>query len=275
MIALMTDFGTQDTYVGVMKGVMSRIDPTASFVDITHAIQPQRIKQAAVALKNAYSYFPVGTVFLVVIDPGVGSTRKPIAVKAGGYYFIAPDNGVLSYALAQIDEAPQIVHLSKAEFQLVAVSNTFHGRDIFAPAAAYLHKNVPMSELGESLASLNKLSAPRLVITERQIEGEVIHIDHFGNVITSIGELKWQDANSLLLSSSFSTEIQEVSISARVSVTIKSHHFETIQPNYATVSQDDTLVLIGSDGYLELAVNQGNAAQRYDVNIGDNVLMAW
>src|SRR5262245_43284438 len=133
LIALLTDFGTDDIYVGVMKGVMKSIAPDVDFVDITHAITPQSIQEGALALKNSYRYFPQGTIFLVVVDPGVGSTRRPIVVEAGDYYFVAPDNGVLSYTLAELSVTNvQAFELSNPVYRLQNISNTFHGRDVFA-----------------------------------------------------------------------------------------------------------------------------------------------
>src|SRR5688500_2938100 len=140
LIALLTDFGTEDIYVGVMKGVMKSIAPDAEFIDITHAITPQSIQEGALALKNSYHYFPQGTIFLVIVDPGVGSTRRPIVVTAGGYTFVAPDNGVLSYMLVELITISdvQAFNLAHPSYRLQNISNTFHGRDVFAPAAAHL-----------------------------------------------------------------------------------------------------------------------------------------
>ena len=151
-IVLLTDFGLEDLYVGVMKGVMRKIMPSVTFVDITHSISPQSVREAALALMNTYHYFAEGTVFLVVVDPGVGTQRRPIAVKAGEYYFVAPDNGVLSYVMRGFDSY-QAYELNKPDYWLDDVSNTFHGRDIFAPISAHLANNTSILLLSDPLSS--------------------------------------------------------------------------------------------------------------------------
>ncbi|MEP7294036.1 MAG: SAM-dependent chlorinase/fluorinase, partial [Chloroflexota bacterium] len=188
LIALLTDFGTTDTYVGVMKGVMLGIAPDIQLVDLTHAIQPQNIRQAAFLLLNSYRFFPPETVFLVVVDPGVGSSRRALAVRAGQYTFVAPDNGVLSYVLDELSEC-QTVELTNPDYQLSGASNTFHGRDIFAPAAAHLAAGVPLDTLGAPVDPPVILPDPSLVVAGKHVIGEVLHIDHFGSAVTSIGQL--------------------------------------------------------------------------------------
>jgi S-adenosylmethionine hydrolase len=197
-IALITDFGIEDSYVGIMKGVMRKICPTADFIDISHSITRQNAREAALTLMNAYRYFPAGTIFLVVVDPGVGSERRPVAVSGDEYFFVAPDNGVLSYTLAEL-ELLQAVSLSKEEYHLELVSQTFHGRDIFSPAAAHLAAGIALSELGEAIEDLQRLPAPELRLLKDRLLGEVTHIDHFGNVVTSIGELIRAGKNTIRL----------------------------------------------------------------------------
>ncbi|NJL58241.1 SAM-dependent chlorinase/fluorinase, partial [bacterium] len=197
-IALLTDFGLNDVYVGVMKGVIAGINPQARLLDITHAIPPQDVRQGALSLLDAYPYFPAGTIFLVVIDPGVGTARQPIAVQAGGYRFVAPDNGVLSYALATFDTL-QVAALNNPDYRLPNVSQTFHGRDIFAPAAAHLAAGVPLALMGDALPDITRLPRPQLTVEGGHITGEVVHIDRFGNVITSIQRLTWQGNDRLTL----------------------------------------------------------------------------
>ena len=271
-IALLTDFGTQDSYVGVMKGVMHGICPQAHFIDITHELAPQNVGQAAFTLLNAYHYFPAGTIFLVVVDPGVGSSRLPIAVRAGGYLFVAPDNGVLTYALAHLGAGIQAVALTNAEYHLHTISRTFHGRDIFSPCAAHLAVGVPFEHFGESLDDIVHLDAPRLTLTERQIFGEIIHIDHFGNCVSSIGQFRWRSNNRLLLASSWGGEVVQVSTKS-ASIKIGDHTFPKISQTYSEVEKGEGLVLIGSEGYLEIAANQGNAADRYQIKLGDEIML--
>jgi S-adenosylmethionine hydrolase len=270
LIALLTDFGTTDTYVGVMKGVMLDINPALQLVDLTHAIQPQNIKQAAFTLLNSYSFFPPGTVFLVVVDPGVGSERKPIAVRAGHWLFVAPDNGVLSYALRDIGH-PEAAELENRIHRLKAVSNTFHGRDIFAPAAAHLTLDVSFDHLGQRVEPV-MLPEPRLVIEGNHIRGEVLHIDHFGNVVTSIGLFNWDSPDQLILKPRFGTNppliCPALSVEVSVSATNPPHTRLSICHTYAEVEKGEALALVGSSGYLELSVNQGDFAAQFGVHIG-------
>jgi S-adenosylmethionine hydrolase len=187
MLALLTDFGHGDGYVGIMKGVMLGIAPDAQLVDITHDVAPQNVASAAWILASSYHYFPRGTVFTCVVDPGVGSTRQPIALHAGHWFFVGPDNGLFSYALAE-QPVHEAVLLSQAAYHLPQVSATFHGRDIFAPVSAHIAQGVALKELGPAL---DPASLQRLAISPAQREGDrivaqVLHIDHFGNLITTI-----------------------------------------------------------------------------------------
>jgi S-adenosylmethionine hydrolase len=273
LIALLTDFGTTDTYVGVMKGVMLDINPALQFVDLTHAIQPQNIKQAAFTLLNSYSFFPPGTVFLVVVDPGVGSERKPIAVRAGHWLFVAPDNGVLSYSLRDIGH-PEAAELENQLHRLKTVSNTFHGRDIFAPAAAHLSLDVSFDHLGNRVEPV-MLREPQLVIEGNYIRGEVLHIDHFGNIITSIGLFNWDLPDQLTLNPRFGTGrpliCPPLSVDVSVSDPLMLLPRLSIRHTYAEVEKGEALALVGSSGYLELSVNQGNFAAQFGVHIGNSV----
>lgn len=198
IITLLTDFGATDTYVGVMKGVMLGIAPNAQLIDLTYAVEPQNVKQAAFLLLNNYRYFPAGTVFMVVVDPGVGSRRKAIAVRAGDYAFIAPDNGVLSYVLRELGGYAAF-ELSDPAYQLTGMSATFHGRDIFSPGAAHAAAGVPLSHFGSALDQLVELPKPVLTVDAMHIQGEVLHIDHFGTAVTSIGGLRWASPEQLVL----------------------------------------------------------------------------
>ncbi len=270
-IALLTDFGNDDIYVGVMKGVMRGIHPQADFIDITHTISPQHVREAAFNLANAYRYFPQGTVFLVVVDPGVGSLRRPIAVQAGGYRFVAPDNGVLSYTLGFVDQV-EAVALDNPTYHLSNVSQTFHGRDIFAPVTAHLAGGVPLSAIGSPVTDLIALPTPTLEISPTVIQGEVLDIDRFGNLITSIGRLAWVDASRITLNPAFGRELFNVPIDiAQAEVWVNKQNVSAIQRSYSDVPRGELLGLLGSSGYLEISVNQGNAAQRLDASVGDSV----
>ncbi len=270
IIALLTDFGTTDTYVGVMKGVMLAICPDVQFVDLTHEIQPQNIKQAAFALLNSYRYFPAGTIFLVVVDPGVGSSRKPIAVQAGNYSFVAPDNGVLSYVLRELGGG-QVVELNNPQSHLPATSATFHGRDIFAPAAALLASGTALEQLGSQGGEPVELADPTLVIETGQITGEVLHIDHFGSAVTSIGLLTWGASGQLTLMPRIGISAPQVFRPEHVDVTVGNKKLSHMRRTYAEVGQGEALALVGSSGYLELSINGGSFAERFGVKIGDTV----
>jgi S-adenosylmethionine hydrolase len=271
VIALLTDFGDSDIYVGVMKGVIKTIHPRAEFVDITHNIQPQNVRQAAFALLNAYRYFPAGTIFLVVVDPGVGSTRKPIGVQAGGHTFIAPDNGVLSYTLAEFDEG-RIVELTNSVYQLFPPSNTFHGRDIFAPAAAHIAAGVPLERLGPLADRIFRLPIPMMKIEGNRIIGQVIHIDHFGNVITNIGRLEWVTPTQLTLDHRSANSTSPMLLETnRLTITINGQHIRDIHPSYGVAPRDSAFALVDSNGKLEIAINQGNAAEHLHIAIDDRV----
>ena len=261
IVALLTDFGLDDTYVGVMKGVIFGLCPHARIVDLTHNISPQNIRQAALALLDSYAFFPERTVFLVVVDPGVGSERRPLAVQAGGYCFVAPDNGVLSYALAQLPAA-QSVELANTDFQLPFRSCTFHGRDVFAPAAAHLAAGAAMTDLGEPVSDLVRLPPPLLVRSADGISGEVLYSDRFGNIITSIGTLTWESDSSLSLTGRFDSSLTLRVDAEGAAITIRNHTLRGIRPTYSAAHPGDILALVGSSGWLEIAVNQGSAVQK-------------
>jgi hypothetical protein len=274
-IALLTDFGMRDAYVGMMKAVMLRIAPDAHFVDITHSIQPQNVRQGAFTLLTCYRYFAPGTIFLVVVDPGVGSIRKPLAALAGDYYFIGPDNGVLSYAVAEHLDA-QIVELSNPAYWLSAVSGTFHGRDIFAPTAAHLAAGVPLAELGQPFENFYRILPPYLEVAGSVITGEILHIDRFGNAVTSIGELRRAATDGLYLIPPFTEGERRYPVQTfapAVTIQVKGFSLAGIRHTYSEVAPGEPLALIGSSGYLEIAVNQGSAASRLNLTTGDSVIL--
>src|SRR5438552_4024282 len=187
IIAFMTDFGLGDGDVGVLKGVVLGIVPDAHTIDITHDVAPQHVASGAWILAASYRYFPPGTVYVCVVDPGVGSTRRPIAVHAGDWFFVGPDNGLFGYVLAE-QPVHQAVVLSNLAYQLPQVSSTFHGRDIFAPAAAHLARGVPLTQLGPAIdpATLQRLNDGLPKREGSHILAHILHVDHFGNLITSI-----------------------------------------------------------------------------------------
>jgi hypothetical protein len=257
-----------------MKGVILTIAPTAHLVDISHEIAPQNLRQAAYVLYTSYPFFPPGTVHLVVVDPGVGSARRPIALRTPAGDFVAPDNGVLSYVMA-CEPVDALVELSDPRYRLPQISHTFHGRDIFAPAAAHLAAGVPITSLGPPVSDPVTFSPPSVEITPEGVTGEVLHADHFGNVITSIGLLVWSESD-LILTPAF-RDVQRgerVRFSAAgATVTVAGQEIVGVHRTYAKVTPGETLALVGSEGHLEIAVREGSAAQRLGLHPGDLVML--
>ena len=275
VIALLTDFGLEDIYVGTMKAMMLNICPSARIVDITHAIQPQNVREGAFALLNSYHCFPSGTVFCVVIDPGVGSDRLAIAVESPRYQFVGPDNGVLSYALAHLDADCAAVKLENPDYQADSISHSFHGRDIFAPAAAHLAQSPSIfASLGGRLESIARFPLPELRFARRRLIGEVMHIDHFGNIITSIGVFHWTGDETLTLSAVWGQAVPSLQLSARTAkITIHSQTVRGISQAYYEAAPGEILAQIDSNGFLEIGANQDDAAARLDAQLGDKVMV--
>ncbi len=260
VITLLTDFGLDDEYVGVMKGVILSVNPRATVVDITHGIEAQDIVQAAYALKSSFSYFPAKTMHVVVVDPGVGSGRDILALETKGHLFLAPDNGVLT-PLLEDEDPDELVRVANPRYFLDSVSRTFHGRDIFAPAAGHVSLGVPLSELGprvnrETLVRLSILKPGRPAAG--QWTGAIITVDRFGNLITNI------DGASLLTESPAGAE-------NAMEIRIGAHLIRGLSTTYADAKPLQPLALIGSRGYLEIAVNQGSARSHFNVGRGDGV----
>ncbi len=275
VIALLTDFGLGDIYVGSMKAVIVNICPAAQVIDITHAIKPQNVREAAFALLNSYHYFPAGTTFCVVVDPGVGSDRLAIAVKSEPYYFVGPDNGVLSYALAHLGAEYQAVKLETPAFQAGTISQTFHGRDIFAPAAAHLSQwPAVFASMGGELDNIVRSPMPELRYARQRLIGEVMHIDHFGNIITSIGAFQWMSERELQLTAVWSQEIPPLEFNASAAIiTIHSHSVHGISHAYHEAARGGIMAQIDSNGFLEIGANQDDAAGRLDAQLGDKVML--
>jgi S-adenosylmethionine hydrolase len=257
IITLTTDFGLTDGYVGTMKGVILGIDPTVTIVDISHDIAPQDVREAAYTLYAAYPYFPRSTIHVVVVDPGVGSERRAIALRTPRATFVAPDNGVLSYVVAG-ETVEEIVDLTNPRYHLSPVSYTFHGRDIFAPAAAHLARGIPLAELGEPLTEMITFPLPRPhVRPDGTIVGQVIHVDRFGNLITSI----------------VSKDLADHPLLREGDIEIKGQSIQGIANSYAEGTPGKLLALIDSSGHLEIAVSGGSACQTLEAKVGDEVLL--
>lgn len=269
-ITLTTDFGTVDGYVGVMKGVMLSIAPGIRLVDLSHEVPPQDVRRAAFMLYTAVSFFPPDTVHLAVVDPGVGTERRAIAVQVPQGFLVGPDNGLFTYILAEAEEW-RAVELRDPAYWLPQVSGTFHGRDIFAPVAAHLARGVPMEQLGPPVSDPVLLPLPRLEVREDRLEGEVLYIDRFGNVVTSIGRLRWA-GNGLVLDAAFrraAPSLRPAAAGAVVEIGRKA--IQGVRRTYGEVPVGESLALVGSIGFLEIAVRQGDAAHTLGVRPGDPV----
>lgn len=275
IVALTTDFGTTDGYAGTMKGVLLDIAPEARLVDITHQIAPQDVRMAAYTLHTTYQFFAPRTIHLVVVDPGVGSARRPIAVQLSRGTFVGPDNGVFSYVMAE-ESVEAVVELANPRYHLPRVSETFHGRDIFAPAAAHLASGVDIRALGPDVPDPVTLPLPRLEMGPQGIRGEVLATDHFGNAITSIGRLRRRE-DQLVVKPAFRRRREEQARfqAGEALVIVGGREIRGLRRTYADVGPGQTLALVGSEGQLEIAVREGNAAKRLGLEPGDPVELRW
>lgn len=263
IITLTTDFGLSDEYVGVIKGVILARAPAAAIVDLSHFIPRHDIRRAALLIKSAYRYFPPATIHLIVVDPGVGSSRKLIMLQANDHFFLAPDNGVLSFILDQAEV--QAIHEVQCEkYFLSPVSTTFHGRDILAPVAAEMAAGLAPETVGAAIApeELQKLeiTAARFDQAQHIMAGEITAIDHFGNLQTNITE---HDLIYLL-------DSQKSSLTIRV----KDRKIKGVRSAYNQEEPGGLLAIINSKGYLEIAVNQGSAAKLLAAAVMDRVTAA-
>ena len=256
IITLTTDFGTSDLYVGVMKGVILNINPQAQIVDITHAIPPQNVYAATFQIDSAYRYFPRGAIHVIVVDAGVGSSRRAIVCQTETAFFVCPDNGILTSILDR-ERLIQAVAVENPVYCLPQISNTFHGRDIFAPVAAHLLRGVPMGDLGRTITDLVRIPIPKPQVTEASIIGHVIWIDHFGNLITNISH---NILESMEAREGFVIQVGTVEI-------------DRINRSYAESEIGECLAIIGSLGRLEISVNQGDAARRLELRRGDPIII--
>jgi S-adenosylmethionine hydrolase len=238
LITLTTDFGLGDTFVGIMKGVILGICPEARLVDLTHEVPRHDVLAAQLALEAAASYFPRGCIHLAVVDPGVGTARRPLCLRAGDTYYVGPDNGLFTFAL---DRPWTAVRLEDPAFRLAAVSRTFHGRDVFAPAAAHLAAGIPIERLGAPIGDPVRLSVPMARLEEGDLVGEVIGVDRFGNLTTSVTE---RDLERLGF-------VGEVEVGGRA--------VAGLSEAYGAVGQGVAGAILGSQGRLEIFVREGSA----------------
>jgi S-adenosylmethionine hydrolase len=257
VIALLSDFGSKDHYVGTMKGVILGICPDVTLVDVTHEIAPHDVLDGALELAAAYRFFPAGTIFLAVVDPGVGSARRGIAAEVGDYRFVAPDNGLLTAVLREV-QPRKIVELTERRYARPTVSRTFEGRDRFAPAAAWLAKGIQLPALGRNLATLQKIDIPQAAEAGEEIRGTVLRIDRFGNLVTNIDRRTFEK---------FARE-KGVQISAGASTVGR------LVATYADIQDGEVCALFGSTDHLELAANAGSAAEALRLSRGADVVIS-
>ncbi len=260
LITLLTDFGHDNWFVGTMKGVIKSVSPAAEIVDICHEFPRHAITEAAFALRNACPYFPPSTVHCVVVDPGVGSGRAAIVVETDRYRFVAPDNGVISCAL-EGQEVRQVVRIEDERYMLAPVSRTFHGRDVFAPVAAYLDAGVKPAEFGPAVETFVQLprSTPSK-LSDAEAVGHILHVDRFGNLITDLDE-------------TFIAELLAGSKRRYFRLLVRDHEVRRLVSSYAEGRPGELVALIGSSGYLEISVNRGSARDIVDIQEGGEFIL--
>ncbi|MDE5094324.1 MAG: SAM-dependent chlorinase/fluorinase [Trichodesmium sp. St11_bin5] len=265
IITLLTDFGLKDVYVGVMKGIIAQINPHLKVIDLTHQIPPQNLFAARFCLLNAYPYFPSETVHLAVVDPGVGSRRKAIAIQLPNSFLVGPDNGIFSGILENFEiQNIQVVTLTNSEYwHTDKPSVTFHGRDIFAPVAAHISSGVRLENLGEKInpESLVKLPLNNINFTDSGLAGWIQHIDHFGNIITNISRSYIIEKNWFLVVNNNADFSPGKIISSGYT--------------YADCKLGELIAIIGSHGFVEIAANGGSAGEQLNLKYGDKVEVRW
>lgn len=258
IITLTTDFGGGSHYVAAMKGVILGINPQVRLVDLSHSIRPQNIRQGAFALAEASTWFPAGTIHVGVIDPGVGTSRRLVYARIGDQQYLAPDNGLLSL-LTKRQKPSRIIQLTNSEFWLPEVSSTFHGRDVLAPLAAQLSLGVDPEQLGPSIAELTQLEWPDPVRVGNRLEGVVLSSDSFGNLITNISAGHLSDAKR----------------TSKVTITCGASTISGLSQTYGDHRPGEPIALVGSGGNLEIALVDGNAAERLGIADGTPVSIEW
>jgi len=256
VVALLTDFGTLDHYSGTMKGVVLDICPDANVVDISHDIPPHDVHTASLELAACYKYFPFGTVFLVVVDPGVGSGRRALAADTGNHRFVAPDNGVMTHVFRETSQ-PVVVELTERRYTRPTVSRTFEGRDRFAPVAAWIAEGVKLSAFGRRYSKYQLLGSPEAFVKNDQIVGEVLRIDRFGNIMTNIGRQMFR---------SFAER-------GSLQIEIGKRNIGRVVDTYADIRAGEVCGLFGSTERLEFAANAESASERLAVASGVQVVV--
>lgn len=272
LITLLTDFGTSDPYVGIMKGILGGISPESRLVDLTHHIPPGDIQRGAFALWQSSLDLPLGTIFLAVVDPGVGTERKAICLDCGGQRFIGPDNGLFSYLLH--GKEYHAWELSNPAYQLSTPGTTFHGRDIFAPAAAYAANGISGDKFGNAVKSIQRLPEPRLELKGTSLSGEILSTDRFGNLFTSLGRFQSNDSWDLILGSWIDQTKCKIKDRSYLEILVKDKTLPLVK-TFAAIPEGSCAGLIGSTGLLEITCNRGSAENLLGLKRGDAVLLRW
>ncbi|MBU6391715.1 MAG: SAM-dependent chlorinase/fluorinase [Planctomycetes bacterium] len=287
-ITLLTDFGYQDAYAGIMKGIIAEINPLANIIDICHNVPPQDIFNGAYLLHTAYKYFPKDTIHVAIVDPGVGSKRDIVCIKTKDYFFLVPNNGILSF-IVQEEKPKGIFRVTNNKYFLPTTSNTFHGRDIFAPIAAHLSLGVKPQLLGIKISQLTLLDIPKPTSKKTGIlEGQIIYIDRFGNLITNIkrehlaqyslnqtqNKDQWSEDRSQTSDTLKKTSKKKIPLPCNtIETTIGKKKIRGLSKTYTDAKPGEPLVLFGSAGFLEVSVNQGNAQKYFRVNNGNKIII--
>jgi hypothetical protein len=257
LITLTTDFGLADSYVAEMKGVILGISPNTCIVDISHDVEKFNVRMVAYILASAAPYFSKGTVHVAVVDPSVGTKRRAILIQTRQAFYIGPDNGVLALA-ARSQGIEHVFRITNPKFRLPIISNTFHGRDIFAPAAAHLSKGAQPAEFGPEIQIIALTPLPRIVRGKSMLVGEVLHTDGFGNLITSFPQ----------------NVLRSLGVRSKIGVKLKGRRLTlNLCKSYAEAKKNEALAIVGSHGFLEISINQGNAAASLRVKTGDKITL--
>ncbi len=257
IITLTTDYGNSDHLVGTLKGVILKIVPEATIVDITHNVSPFDLLDGALAIGSSYSYFPPRTIHVVVVDPGVGTERKPLLVTADTHYFVAPDNGVLSLVYER-EQSILVRHANVSHYYLEPVSNTFHGRDVFAPIAAWLAKGAQASAMGDEITEYKKFAMPKPKAGDGILKGVVLRVDSFGNIITNF---RSEDLPA--------DALQNGSVQLQVGTQAVSKLVDT----FAKGAPGEAFAYVGSNGFVEIGINRGNASKSLAIGRGTQVTL--
>jgi S-adenosylmethionine hydrolase len=257
IITLTTDYGTNDHLVGTLKGVILKINPDVTIVDITHHVTPFDLLDGALAIGAAYTYFPARTIHVVVVDPGVGTDRRPLLVTSENQYFIAPDNGVLSL-IYERDPNVVVRHANVEHYYLQPISKTFHGRDVFAPVAAWLAKSGQTASMGEVIHDHKKFAMPRPKVANGVLKGIVMRVDGFGNLVTNF---RLEDLS------------EEWRQAGKANIQVGAHPVARLVDTFALGNAGEPIAYVGSSGFLEIAVNKGNAARTLALGRGAAVTL--